>query len=656
MVFRAISLLLTLAAVCSGQTLTAPQAETDPQKVIAKMNANLTVYTLDKFFLSRRIGGTSWSGDGKQVVVVTNLSGRNNLWVVPSEGGWPQQLTVSEQRQSHPAWSPNGQWISYESDYDGNEIWDLFLVSPLNGEVVELTRSPEISEEDATWSPDSKNLAYVTRPKTSPSFEVAIFNVLSRKSRALTKGTPENLSNSDPLWSKDGKTVAYTQENATGRDSNVFVVDVDSGKSTNLTPHEGEKVFWASGWSPDGKQLLITSNAQNGFHNVALLDLATKKLNWITHEKWDVAAGQFSPEGKSITFGANVEGNSDLYVYRLLTRTTEKLALATGLNELAGAETAFSKDGGRLLYTHSGPDAAEDVWVYSVATKKSKQLTHSMSAAINPNDMVTPYLVHYPSPDGKFTISAWAYMPYNIGRNDKYPAIIYVHGGPASQHRNGFDPFIQYILNQGYIVIAPNYRGSSGYGEPFKRANVMDMGGGDLQDVMASADFIKKTGYVDPTKLIVMGRSYGGYMTMMAVTKNPEKWAAGVAVVPFVNWFTEVQNEDPTLQATDKATMGDPVKEKALWEDRSPINFIDKIKAPLLLIAGGNDPRCPKSEAQQVADAIKKRGGTVQLKIYEDEGHVFGKWEDVVDHYKKISDFLKVQVPSPGCGCELTGE
>jgi dipeptidyl aminopeptidase/acylaminoacyl peptidase len=319
------------------------------------------------------------------------------------------------------------------------------------------------------------------------------------------------------------------------------------------------------------------------------------------------------------------------------------------VNDLAGSNTAFSKDGSRLLYKHEGPEAPADLWVYSLSTKLSKQLTHSMSAALNPADMVKPYLVRYPSRDGKYTISAWVYMPYDIGRNNTYPAILWIHGGPAGQSMNGFNPFMQYILNQGYIVVAPNYRGSTGYGKEFEHANYMDMGGGDLQDNLAAMDFIQKTGYVDPKKMIVMGRSYGGYMTMMAVTKAPDMWAAGVAIVPFVNWFTEVQNEDPSLQESDKATMGDPVTNKAVWEDRSPINFVDRIKAPLILIAGGNDPRCPHTEAQQVADAIKKRGGTVQLKIYEDEGHAFGRWENVIDHYKRVGDFLKVQVPSPGC-------
>lgn len=644
---------ILLASICSAQTLVPPKAETDPQNVIAKMNANLTVYSLQQFFLTRRIGGSSWSPDGKQVVVVSNLSGRNNLWLLPSQGGWPQQLTVSDQRQSHPAWAPNGSWIAYQSDYDGDEIWDLFLVSPVNGEVVQLTRTPEVSEESPAWSPNSREIAYLTRPKTSSSAEIAVYTVLSRKFRTLTSNTPPNLTNDNPLWSPDGKHIAYTQLNATGRDSNVFVVDVTTGASTNLTQHEGEKRFAAASWSPDSKQLLITSNAENGFDNVALLSVATKKLDWLTHDKWDLAAGDFSPTGKTLSFQANVEGDSDIYLYDLATHKAEKLPLPVGVNETAGSATSFSKDGSRLLYTHSGPTAPDDLWVYSLAVRQSRQLTHSLSAAINPNDMVTPYLVHYPSRDGKFTISAWAYMPYNIGRNNNYPAIIWIHGGPNSQSMNDFNPFIQYILNQGYIVIAPNYRGSTGYGSVFKDADAMDMGGQDLQDVLGAADFIQKTGYVDPKKLIVMGRSYGGYMTMMAVTKEPDKWAAGVAIVPFVNWFTEFQHEDPSLQASDRATMGDPVKDKALWEDRSPINFVDKIKAPLLLIAGANDPRCPKSEAEQVAAAIKKNRGTVQLKIYEDEGHAFGKWEDVIDHFKRVSDFLKVQVPSPGCGCEL---
>jgi dipeptidyl aminopeptidase/acylaminoacyl peptidase len=230
---------------------------------------------------------------------------------------------------------------------------------------------------------------------------------------------------------------------------------------------------------------------------------------------------------------------------------------------------------------------------------------------------------------------------------------VYVHGGPTSQTVNLFNRGIEYLVNQGYLVIAPNYRGSTGYGKEFQQANLYDMGGGDLQDVLAAADWIKRSAYVDPKKLVIMGGSYGGYLTMMAVTKAPEIWGAGVAIVPFVNYFTEVQNEDPVLREMDLATMGDPVKNKALWEDRSPIFFVDRIKAPLLILAGGHDPRCPKSESQQVADAIKKRGGVVDLKIYEDEGHGFSRVHNQIDSWKRINDFLQAHVPPADCGCSL---
>jgi dipeptidyl aminopeptidase/acylaminoacyl peptidase len=655
MIRRNLVVLLLLSSFSFAQTLTPPKAETNPENVVAKMRPDLANYSLEKFFLTRQIGSSTWSPEGQQVAVVSNLGGRDNLWLVASGGGWPRQLTSAEQRQTNPAWSPDGHWIAYQSDYDGNEQWDLFMVSPQNGEVAQLTRTPEVAESSPTWSPDGRKLAFLIKPKTSPTREVALLDVLSRKTTNLTTNTPKEWSNFSPIWSRDGKWIAYTQENAKGDDANIFLVEVATGKSTNLTPHEGQHTYHATSFSPDGARLLITSDAANGFDNVALLDIATKQLTWLTKEKWRVRAGDFAPNGRMLTWTANTDGVMDVYLYDRTTQSAVRLPIPTGVNGLAGSDTAFTKDGSRLLYEHEGPDAPPDVWTYNFATKQSRQLTNSLSASLDPADLVKPYLVHYPSRDGKHTISAWVYMPYNIGRNNTYPAILWIHGGPASQSMNSFNPFMQYIINQGYIVIAPNYRGSSGYGKDFEHANLMDMGGGDLQDNLAAMDFIQKTGYVDPKKLIIMGRSYGGYMTMMGVTKAPEMWAAGVAIVPFVNWFTEVENEDPSLRESDLATMGDPVKNKALWEDRSPINFVDRIKAPLLLIAGGNDPRCPKTEAQQVADAIKKRGGTVQLKIYEDEGHSFGRRENVIDHYKRISDFVKVQVPSPGCQtvCEV---
>jgi dipeptidyl aminopeptidase/acylaminoacyl peptidase len=648
------AIVITMSTIALTQTLPTPQAVTDPKQISSKSKAQVDKnLSIEKLYMTRAIGATAWSPDGKTIAFICNISGRNNLWLVPAEGGWPTQLTVSDQRQTAPAWSPDGKWIAYMSDYDGDEQWDIFLISPNTGQVVNLTNTREIAEESPTWSPDGRYLAYMVKPKTSSVFEIDVYDTLTRETRHLTSGTAKDKLNVSPIWSRDGKWIVYTQPQAKGTDSNIFVAEVAGGKSTLLTPHQGEQLYSANDFSPDAKRVLITANAVNGYDNVGLLDIASKKITWLTQDKWEISGGNFSPDGKSITWTANVDGNTDIYLHDIASGKTTSLPLPKGVNQVAGAESAFTRDGSRLLYYHDGPDAPNDVWIYSLADGKSRQVTHALVAGIRAEDMVEPFLVHYPSRDGKWTVSALVYVPYNLPRQAVSPAIVYVHGGPTAQTVNSFSRIIQYMANQGYIVIAPNYRGSTGYGKEFQQANLFDMGGGDLQDVLAAADWIKQTGYVDPKKLILMGGSYGGYMTMMGVTKAPEVWAAGVPIVPFVNWFTEIANEDPVLQQSDLATMGDPVKNKALYEERSPINFIDRAKAPLLLLAGGHDPRCPKTESQQVVDAIKKRGGTVEYKVYENEGHGFAKVENQIDAYKRVAEFLKARVPPADCGCSL---
>jgi dipeptidyl aminopeptidase/acylaminoacyl peptidase len=645
---------LNMAVLTASQTLPAPQAITDPKQITSKPDARVERnLSIEKLYMTRQVGGSTWSPDGKTIAFISNLSGRNNLWLVPSDGGWPMQLTVSDQRQTSPTWSPDGKWIAYVSDYAGDEQWDIFLVSPKTGQIINVTNTREIAEESPAWSSDGRYLAYIVKPKTSSVFEIDVYDTVLRDVKHLTTGTAKDRMNVSPIWSADAKLMVYTQEHAKGTDSNVFLVDVATAKSTLLTPHEGERIYSANDISPDGKSVLITSNAGDGYDNVGLLDIASKKIRWLTQDKWEISGEKFSPDGKFLTYSANVDGNTDVYLYDVASGKARALPLPKGVNFAAGRPSPFTRDNTRLLYHHTGPTTPGDLWVYNLADGKSHQFTHSLVGGVRSEDMVEPSLVHYPSKDGKWTISAFVYVPCNLPRNGEHPAIVYVHGGPTAQTLNTFNRFVQYMANQGYIVIAPNYRGSTGYGKEFQQANLFDMGGGDLQDVLAAADWIKQTGYVDPKKLILMGGSYGGYMTMMGVTKAPEVWAAGVPIVPFVNWFTEIQNEDPVLQQSDLATMGDLVKNKALYEDRSPINFVNQIKAPLYLLAGGNDPRCPKTEAQQVVDAVKKRGGVVEYKVYENEGHGFAKVENQIDAYKRVSDFLKAHVPPADCGCAL---
>ena len=189
-------------ATLAQPTLTPPPAVTDPTKLESKSVADMQTFSIERLYSTRLIGGTTWSPDGRQIGFVTNISGRNNIWLVPAAGGWPTQLTISDQRQSSPAWSPDGTWIAYASDHDGDEQWDIFLVSPKTGDAVNLTTSENSSEEEPTWTPDGRQIAYVSKPKTGSSFEVELMDVATRHVRHLTQNTPKELSNSGLMFSR----------------------------------------------------------------------------------------------------------------------------------------------------------------------------------------------------------------------------------------------------------------------------------------------------------------------------------------------------------------------------------------------------------------------------------------------------------------------
>jgi len=624
--------LLILATVVVSLAATSPDSReiTEPKTITSGEESGAGAVPIDDLFYTRATGGGAWSPDVKEIVFSSNFTGRFNLWKVSASGGWPIQLSQSDDRQSGAIWSPDGKWILYQSDRGGAETYDLFAIPSGGGKADNLTKTDEISETSPRWSPDGMQLAISYKKKTAPVTDVAVMDWKTRAVRNLTNETTPDHLWSGQVWGPDGKVIYATRNNAGFTDASVYRIDATTGQKEELTPHEGQSRTSVSAISPDGKTLLVTADRPGGYPNVALVDTATKKLTWVTDLKWEADAGEFSPDGKWFTYEVNEDGRTDAYLAETATGKATKLNLPLGLNGFSGNPSTFSPDGKRVLVNHQSSTQPGDLWVYDPAARRATQLTFSAIASLASAKLPPSQVVHYKSFDGK-TISAFLWVPYNLKRDGSNPGIVLPHGGPTGQTVDSFSRFAAALASRGYVCIAPNVRGSTGYGMDFQKANVKDLGGGDLDDEVYAAKFLAATGFVGEKNIGITGGSYGGYMTLMAIGKKPELWAAAVEQYGIIDWKTMLEHEDPFLQEYEKSLLGDPVKDREVYENASPIKFLRQAKAPLLVLQGENDIRVPKEEAEQVVAIYKETGKTVDSHFYPQEGHGFAKRENQID-------------------------
>ncbi len=612
---------------------------TDPKTIQSIAKPGAKIVPLDDLFYTRTVMTPSWSPDGKQIAFTTNLTGRLNLWRVGADSGWPIQLSQSDDRQLGAAWSPDGKWIAYEQDHGGAETYDLYAVPASGGAPVNLTNTPEISETNALWSPDARMVAFASKPKSSPITNVAILTADTRSTRVLTHESSADQGWSAAAWSHDSRFLFATRADVGYNNADIYRINVATGETENLTPHKGNVRYQVSDVSADGRTLLIGSNEKGGFENVAFLDIGTKKVAWVTNLQWEAVPGNFSPDGRRFTYLVNQDGRTALYLGDRDSLQASQLDFPEGVSSFAGNPSPFSPAGDRLLVSHQSSQRPSDFWVYDLRGRAAKQITFSAIADLDPASLPPSHLVHYRSFDGKI-ISAFLWIPYNLERNGQNPGVVLPHGGPTGQTVDSFNRTAAALASRGYVCIAPNPRGSTGYGLAFQKANYQDLGGGDLQDEVYAAKFLTSTGYVDEKKIGITGGSYGGYMTLMAVGKTPDVWAAAVEEYGIIDWLTMLQHEDPRLQQYEKSLLGDPEKDRKIYEQDSPITYIRNTRAPLLVLQGDNDIRVPKEEAQQVVQILDSTGKTVDSHYYSNEGHGFAKRENQVDAIRRTVDWF----------------
>jgi dipeptidyl aminopeptidase/acylaminoacyl peptidase len=628
-------LLTSLNGFASGP---GDRVATDPKSVVSAENvATSAPMPVAELLQTVRIGGATWSPDGKQIGYISNSSGRLNLWVMQADGTGARQLLKSNDRQASPSFTQDGKEIVYQQDKGGDELYDLYAVSVEGGEPKNLTNTDKTSESRPLFSKDGKWLAFDSKEKVEPSTNIAIMEWPAGTARLLTHEKDPKASWDAADWSSDGRYLYAVREVGTD-DADVYRLDVKSGTAENLTAHTGNVRMIASKVSPDGKTLLMTSNEKGGYQNVVLLDVASKKKRWVTDTQWEAQAGGFSPKGDTFTYILNSDGRATINFVDVKTLKASDRGIPAGLNTPGADPSAFREDGS-YLFSHQDSTHAPNLYLLSTGSVVS-QVTHNESQVLASAALPSSQLVTYKSFDGKM-ISAFVWVPFNVKRDGTAPLVVMPHGGPTGQTLDSFSPRAILLVSRGFVVIAPNVRGSTGYGMEFEKANYKDLGGADLKDEIAGVDFLKATGFIDTKKVGIWGGSYGGFMTLMAIGKNPDLWAAAVDEFGILNWYTMLEHSDARLQEYEKTLLGDPVKDKSAYEASSPLKYIRDEKAPLLVLQGERDIRVPKEEAEQVVEILKKEGRTVDAVYYPEEGHGFIKREHQVDELTRSVDWFE---------------
>ncbi len=624
----------TLFAGASGP---ADRQPTDPKSVASAVQAGAAPVKVADLLQTTRLAGVTISPDGQQLAYVSDASGRLNLWIMNVDGSGARQLLHSNDRQSGLTFSRDGKQIVYMQDKGGDELYELFALPLSGGEPRNLTNTDHTSESSPMFSRDGATLAFDSKEKTSPSTNIAVMSGAGGPIRLLTHEADPKASWGVACWSADGTTI-FANRQVGLDDSDGYRIDVKTGTAEKLTAHTGKELVSISDVAPDGKTALVSSDRKGGFQNVALLDLQSKKWRWVTDTQWEASAGEFSPDGKSFTYMLDADGRASVQFVDVATLASSTRNIPLGLNFGAARPTSFLPDGSYLL---AHQDSTHPANLYQIhADGQLKQITHNESAGLAAAVLPASQLVTYKSFDGKL-ISAFMWVPFNLKRDGKAAAVVMPHGGPTGQVVDSFNSRAVLLASRGFVVIAPNVRGSTGYGMAFQNANVKDLGGADLKDEIAGVEFLKATGFVDAKRVGIWGGSYGGFMTLMAIGKTPDVWAAAVDEYGILNWYTMLQHEDPSLQEYEKTLLGDPEKDRAIYEASSPLKYIRNEKAPLLVLQGERDIRVPKEEAEQVVAILKSEGRTVEAIYYPEEGHGFLKREHQSDELTRSAEWLE---------------
>jgi dipeptidyl aminopeptidase/acylaminoacyl peptidase len=566
--------------------------------------------------------------DGRRIAFVWDRDGLSDVYVMPSGGGWPARVTTDRASVPYwwdaaPCWSPDGAWLAFGS---GGQV----QVAPADGGLPRTISDFARGASSPAWLPDSRRLLVSVERN-------------GRTELLLTDregGWPQPLyrelgaapgDDDDPQPAPDGRLVAFVHHPHDDLNrSEVCIADLASGTARRLGGAARLKE-WSPRWSPDGTSIAYLSQ-RSGWNEIWLVGPPDAQPRQLTHLECDAADLAWAPDGRRIACVVNRGGAYDLVLVDI--SSGEASFLRAGLG--CYARPCWSPDGTFLTVEYEDPSTPPDLYRVGVPGGEIAQLTFSNPPALARNRMVVPQRASYPSFDGR-TIHALLYRP----EHPNGAAVVYPHGGPRDQYLFDWDILAQYFVAKGYTWLAPNYRGSTGYGVEFEQLNSDDWGVGDARDCLHGAKFLRDLPGIDPQRIAIYGGSYGGYMVACCLSRDPEYlFACGVYKYGDAHLFSSWAQCERGTRLYTEMQLGHPARNRQIYTAASPILQVGQIQRPVLILHGLDDDVCPPQSSEEWVEALRRAGKTFEYKTYAGEPHGFLKRANLLDVCERIERFL----------------
>ena len=591
-------------------------------------------YTIEQFMDNESVTGGSFSSDNSKLLVSSNRTGIYNIYTIPVKGGEMTAITSSDSTSVFAqSYFPKDDRILYTADGNGDEINHLFVIE-LDGSKKDLTPVKGAKADFYGWSKDDQYLYYGSNKRDPRYFDVYKLSLKDYSDQMIyqnNEGYDFSGMSSDENFFALSKTINTN-------DNDLFLYDVKTKEMLKI--NENQSANAAQDFSEDNTTFYYTTDDGGEFKYLMSYDLNTKEKSKIIEKQWDIMGSGFTKNGKYMLVYVNEDGKNAVEV---LEASTMKPIDLPDFDNQSITNVSFSNDEQWMRMYVGGSNTPSDLYTYNLEAKVLHKLTSVLNKDIDVNDLVTAKVIRYKSFDGT-EIPAIYYLPHQASKNTKVPAMVWVHGGPGGQTRQSFSSLIQYLVNHGYAVLAVNNRGSSGYGKTFFKMDDKNHGEKDLQDCVEGKNWLATQDEIDPDKIGIIGGSYGGYMTMAALTYTPEEFAVGVNLFGVTNWLRTLKSIPPYWESFREALyleLGDPYSADSIRLKRiSPLFHTDKVTKPLMVLQGSKDPRVLQVESDEIVAGVRKNNVPVEYVLFDDEGHGFVKKKNQIEAYSQILNFL----------------